>query len=189
LGGLVARVYAEKYPEETAGIVFVDHAYRVVGPVGTMYPGITLRSPDGSLVTQSGPPGAEGLGPTAFGLSDDSNFSKLSAQDQELHRWFMAKERDQKALQANHEIIPQCFADADAALEKQDHPLGDKPVVDVDTRDSAGAALQKTLLALSTNSKEMVAEKSGHFVIIDRPDVVIDAIQQAVQAARNKARL
>jgi pimeloyl-ACP methyl ester carboxylesterase len=189
LGGLVARVYAERYPEDTAGIVFVDHAIQVAAVAGTIRPGIALRSPDGSLVTKSSPPGTEGLGPIAFGLSDDPNFSKLSAQDQELHRWFMAKERDQKALQANLEIIPQCVADADAALEKRDHPLGDKPVVDVDTPDSAGAALQKTLLALSRNSKEMVAERSGHFVIIDRPDVVIDAIQQAVQSVRNKRPL
>jgi pimeloyl-ACP methyl ester carboxylesterase len=189
LGGLVARVYAERYPEETAGIVFVDHASQVGVPAGEILPGIEVRSLDGSLITKSSPPGTEGLGPIAFGLSDDSNFSKLSAQDQELHRWFMAKERDQKALQANHEIIPQCFADADAALEKRDHPLGDKPVVDVDTPDSAGAALQNTLRALSRNSKEMVAEKSGHFVIIDRPDVVIDAIQQVVQSVRDKRPL
>ncbi|MGB7728500.1 MAG: hypothetical protein WBL50_10735 [Candidatus Acidiferrum sp.] len=53
-------------------------------------------------------------------------------------------------------------------------------------RDSAAAPLQKTLLSLSSNSKEMLADKSGHFVIIDRPDVVIDAIGQVVQSARNK---
>jgi hypothetical protein len=35
----------------------------------------------------------------------------------------------------------------------------------------------------------MIAEKSGHFVIVDRPDVVIDAIHQVVQSVRNKLKL
>lgn len=38
------------------------------------------------------------------------------------------------------------------------------------------------LLRLSKNSKEIVAQNSTHFVIIDRPDVVVDAIKQAVQS-------
>jgi pimeloyl-ACP methyl ester carboxylesterase len=54
---------------------------------------------------------------------------------------------------------------------------------------STHAKLQIELLSLSQNSKEIVAEKSGHFVIIDRPDVVIDAISQVVQSVRNKAKL
>jgi len=49
--------------------------------------------------------------------------------------------------------------------------------------------LQNALLSLSQNSKQIVTEKSGHFVIIDRPDVVIEAIRQVVQSARNKTKL
>jgi hypothetical protein len=125
----------------------------------------------------------------AVGLEDDPNFSKLPAKDRELHSWFMSKERDQKTLQANHEMMPRCFADADAILAKHDHPLGGKPVADVDTPGTARAELQKTLLSISTNSKELFADKSGHFVIIDRPDVVVDAIEQVVRSARNKTPL
>jgi pimeloyl-ACP methyl ester carboxylesterase len=188
LGGLVARVYLGNYPDDLAGMVFVDHAHSVGANIASMRPGITLGPPDGKLV---GPPGKSpgNVGKIAFAMQDDPNFSRLSSQDQELHLWFMAKLRDQKALQANHEMLPLCFADADAMLEKHNHPLGDKPLVDIDTPDSAGAELQKTLLSISTNSKEMVADKSGHFVIIDQPDVVIDAIVQVVRSARNKTPL
>jgi hypothetical protein len=45
------------------------------------------------------------------------------------------------------------------------------------------------LLSLSTNSKQIVAENSGHFIIIDRPDVVIDAIGQVVHSVRNHSKL
>src|SRR5437879_1067960 len=72
------------------------------------------------------------------------------------------------------------------------HPLGDKPLVDVSTDEALGpdyAKLQTELLSLSQNSKQIVAEKSGHFVIIDRPDVVIDAIRQVVQSVRNNSKL
>jgi pimeloyl-ACP methyl ester carboxylesterase len=193
LGALVARVYAGRYPEEVAGMVFVDHAISF-GPVGTQ-PGITLGAngilhgpPDGAAAP-SGSQVANGPRAVSFGFEDDPNFSNLSAKDQELHRWFMGKQRDQKTLQANHEMMPQCFTDADAIVAKPDHPLGDKPVADVDTPGSAGAEIQKTLLSLSTNSKELVADKSGHFVIIDRPDVVNNAIDQVIRSVRNKTPL
>jgi hypothetical protein len=36
--------------------------------------------------------------------------------------------------------------------------------------------------------RAVIAEKSGHFIIIDRPDVVIDAITQVVQSVRKNAK-
>jgi hypothetical protein len=51
------------------------------------------------------------------------------------------------------------------------------------------AELHKKLLSPSTNSKELLAENSGHFIIIDRSDVVIDAIGQVVQSIRNNSKL
>jgi len=41
----------------------------------------------------------------------------------------------------------------------------------------------------SSNSKQLIAENSGHFIVIDRPDVVIDAIKQVVWSVRNKTKL
>ena len=52
---------------------------------------------------------------------------------------------------------------------------------------SMWAGIEFICIALSTNSKEMLAEKSGH--LIDRPDIVIDAIEQVVQSARDKTPL
>lgn len=44
------------------------------------------------------------------------------------------------------------------------------------------AKLQSELLSLSSDSEQAVAKNSGHFVIIDRPDVVVDSIRQVVDA-------
>lgn len=192
LGGLVARVYAGKYPDETAGLVFVDHASAFFAII---VPGV---APDngGKIIpprVETPPPPTAAAAPTLLpgkpmGIEDDPNFGKLPTRDRELHLWFMAQSRNQKALQANHLIVPDCFAEADAIVKEHSQPLGDKPLVDVDTNQSA-LELQKRLLSLSRNSKEMAADNSGHFVIIDRPDVVIDAISQVVRSARSKTPL
>ena len=87
-------------------------------------------------------------------------------------------------------MTPECVAEADAIARKHSHALGDKPLVDITTVDSARATqLHTKLLSLSQNSKQVIAEKSGHFIIIDRPDVVVDAISQVVQSVRKNAKL
>jgi len=88
--------------------------------------------------------------------------------------------------------MPGCVEEADAILKEHVHPLGDKPLINLSidkNRNLAYVELQSRLLSLSQNSKEMVAENSSHLVIIDRPDIVIDAIRQVVQSARDKTKL
>ena len=189
LGGLVARVYAGQYPEEVAGMVFVDHAF-APGP-------LTLSGPptiDAKTLPPTAPPMplSPSGGPVAIGIESDPNFSKLSDRDRELHLWAMAQSRNQKAMETNHEIMPGCVAAADAISKEHPYLLGDKPLVDISTnefRSPEYEKLQTDLLSLSRNSKETIAEKSGHFVIIDRPDVVIDGVRQVVQSVRNNAKL
>lgn len=177
LGGLVARVYAGQYPDEVAGTVFVDHAF-----------GFPLPPPPGD--SKVSPPPAPPIPTGGMGIESDPNFSKLSARDRELHLWAMAQTRNQTVLRSNIRLVPDCIAKAEALAKE--HPLGDKPLIDVSTdqfRGSDYVKFQGELLSLSQDSKEIIAEKSGHFVIIDRPDVVVDAIRQVVQSVRNNTEL
>ena len=191
LGALVARVYAGQYPDEVAGLVFVDHA-AFMPRSGTLNPPPSDAKvlPPAPYPMPSNPSGGRGV---AIGIEGDPNFSKLSDRDRELHLWAIAQPRNQKAMETNHEIMPGCVAAADAISKGHPHSLGDKPVVDVRTtnefRSQEYEKLQTDLLSLSRNSKELIAEKSGHFVIIDRPDVVIDGVRQAVRSARNNTKL
>jgi len=126
------------------------------------------------------------------GIESDPNFNKLSSRDRELHLWAMSQTRNQMALQSNHEMMPECVAKADAISKEHSHPLGNKPLVDVSTDEALGAdyiKLQTDLLSLSQNSKQIIAKNSGHFIIVDRPDVVIDAISQVVRSVRSNAKL
>lgn len=190
LGGLVARVYAGQYPDEIAGMVFVDHAFAE----GTL----TFSGPPPSSDAKALPPTAPPMllspsgGPVTIGIESDPNFSKLSDRDRELHLWAMSEPRTQKSMQGHPDMMPSCIEEANTFLKKQKYPLGEKPLIDVSTdelRSPPYVNLQNTLLSLSRNSKEMIAEKSGHFVIIDRPDVVIDGVRQLVQSVRNKTKL
>jgi pimeloyl-ACP methyl ester carboxylesterase len=192
LGGLVARLYAGRYPDEVAGMVFVDHAYyssamsHLTVPSDAKVPPTSLP-PQEPLILSPGSPG-----PVAIGMESDPNFTKLPSRDQELHLWAMSQARDQAALQNNSLVGRECATQADAITNEHSHLLGDKPLVDVSTNENHSpeyAKLQSELLSLSQNSKQIVAENSGHFVIIDRPDVVIDAISQVVQSVRKNAKL
>jgi pimeloyl-ACP methyl ester carboxylesterase len=197
LGALVARLYAGQYPNEVAGVVFVDHAFSMINrrppPVG------------GSASPPPMPPPPPGGPRIMISTEDDPNFSKLSAQDRKLHLWATTQVRGKASSpESPLDMLQDCVAQADAIIKDQIHPFGDKPLVDV----SAGSApqmsmphpvaeqlrikyaeLQTKLLSLSGNSKQLVAENSGHFIIIDRPDVVIDAISQVVQAVRKNSKL
>ena len=42
------------------------------------------------------------------------------------------------------------------------------------------------LTAQSSNAKRIVAEKSGHYIHLDQPELVIDAIREVVEAARRR---
>jgi pimeloyl-ACP methyl ester carboxylesterase len=68
--------------------------------------------------------------------------------------------------------------------------LGNLPlaVVSRDTKksDAAWERMQTDLAGLSSNSRHVIAEESGHAVMWDRPDVVIAAIREVVEKTRKR---
>jgi pimeloyl-ACP methyl ester carboxylesterase len=181
IGGLVARLYAARNPDEVAGIVIVDHAFLDThsdparADVPTQMPGV------------DSPPVLIYREPIALDMEDDRNFSKLPLRDQELHRWALSI----NSLRPTPEMAAECFSEVDQATGKLSFPLGDKPVAVVSTSyDSARyRQLQNDLLLLSRNSKHYIAESSTHMVIIDQPETVIQAIHEVLAAVRHQAKL
>jgi pimeloyl-ACP methyl ester carboxylesterase len=94
--------------------------------------------------------------------------------------------------------------DREIAAERRDFMLGDKPLIVLTATRTAPMprfsddqvaqlrkdhrALQARLPALSRNSKQILVD-SGHFVQLERPDVVIAAVREVVGAARSGGRL
>jgi pimeloyl-ACP methyl ester carboxylesterase len=186
LGALVSRLYASKYPDEVAGMVIVDHAFRLVGPPARP------ASPPGSIGTPNvdrplvAPPA-----PVATGADPDLIFQKLPARDYQLHLWANSLPGHSKIMERNREMNPECVSDAEAASRNQTTPLDNKPLIVLSGSFSLQpyAELQRKLLSLSLNSKHVVAENSAHQIMVDRPDVVISAIRNVVEAAQNHTKL
>jgi pimeloyl-ACP methyl ester carboxylesterase len=177
IGGLVARLYAVKYPDEVAGMVIVDHAF--LNPGGEIPLHNEISRPD-----LDSPPVLLSTTPIILNVEDISHFENLPPRARELHRWAMSL----------HPVLPtvetaeSCVADVDAATRNQARPLGNMPLAVVSTANASPnyPKLQATLLGLSGNSKQFLAEESFHAVEIDQPDVVNRAIREVVDAVRNR---
>ena len=163
LGGFNARLYAHKYPDEVVGLVLVD----------SMHPDQFDRF-------------AQALPPE-------------TPQDPEGLRWFRQSfTRDYKDPTKNPEGFDQLTS------HEQVRPvtsLGDLPMIVLaasefriripDPRFGAYMhnlwhELQKDLARLSSNSKFVAVEDSGHFIQIDQPQVVTDAIRELVEQVRGR---
>ncbi len=180
IGGLVARLYAARYSNEIAGMVLVDHAF-----IDTKHD----TEPDAKAWTGApgldSPPVLISKAPVALDMEDNQNFSKLPPLDQELHRWALGI-----SLRPTPEMAAVCFSEVHAAEAKLPLPLGNKPIAVVSTSYDSPRyrELQRQLLALSRNSKQYVAENSTHMVIIDQPEIVVQAIDDVIAATTSVVR-
>jgi pimeloyl-ACP methyl ester carboxylesterase len=214
LGGMLVRVYANQYPDEVAGLVLVDTAPenslqflngkwvrefesargRPVPPVKEQ-----LEESDRSLVKEE----LEGyrqfrewLGPPKI----EPPFTKLPPHLQELRLWAMSLPEsnvtDYDPFMAEELVI--LFADR----LRREFPLGDKPVVILRRKEQTGLTKEddvkrdqerientQSFLLLSRNSQLVVAEKSGHEIHLDQPELVVNAIRAAVEAVKKGAGL
>jgi pimeloyl-ACP methyl ester carboxylesterase len=170
IGGLVARLFAQEYPSEVAGMVIVDHAFLEVGHG---------KASSASFPSLDTPPVLISSTPITLGIEDDENFSKLPRRDQELHQWAMSID----PMRPTAEMAAECSAVVDDKTQGQRYPLGDRPLIVIRTRNEQPAyqRLQESLLVLSRHSREVLAAKSSHMVIIDEPEAVIESIREVIQ--------
>jgi pimeloyl-ACP methyl ester carboxylesterase len=181
LGALVARLYAAKYPEEVAGMVIAEHAFlgNLVLP--------TTNSPRSAAP----PPPPTGSGNVPAAPPNPAPFQKLPSFDYQLHLWANSLPGVARTMQRNIQMTPECSSDVEEASRNKAIPFSDKPLIVLRTATSMPGYedLQKSLFALSTNSKEVLAENTGHFIMVDRPDLVISAIRDVVEAAQHHTKL
>lgn len=174
IGGLVARLYAARYPSEIAGMVLVDHAFIETGGESAAAKALPKRSDVDT------PPVLISQTPIALDLQDDRNFAKLPEEDQARHRWALSV-----SDRPTPEMAARCFSEV-SEDEPSSFPIGSKPLVVISTNYESlqYAELQRKLLRLSRNSVQLVAQNSTHMVIIDDPEIVVKGIQKVVYAVR-----
>ena len=169
IGAVFARLYALHYPADVAGMVLIDHAgaYRF-SPV------------DAPLAAQPGRSGRD------VSAGEDS-LTRLPPFAQDMHRWVSA--RDASRAATNIPFFNTCIAQVgEAAIA---HTPMAAPLIVIANSALAGLAdyqrAQAGLLALSRNSKALIARTRGHQIPMDDPGIIIEAIRQVVITARNKA--
>ena len=191
-GGTNMQLYASQYPDEVAGMVLVDSALEDLDLLSTTEslqgsPGwIKIYATIGvvRLVNM--------LGPVGYPFSELPSASvaeafAISTSTRQLYEY--ADE-----LSSLRESFEQQLA---APMS-----LGDKPLIvltagplqmqgmglsqeQMDQMDEAHTRTQAALTQGSQNSEQIIAEDSGHYIQMEQPDLVIDAIRQVVDAARD----
>ncbi|HWF11741.1 MAG TPA: alpha/beta hydrolase [Bryobacteraceae bacterium] len=166
-GALFARMYARDYPDEVGGLILIDHAY--IPPARAAAVALTQEGPDS-------PPAVLYAAPIEIGIEDEPGIDKLPAAARELHRWAMSRDPELPTA----ELAAQCSAEIGNAS------LGDVPLVVVSTANDAPgyAELQKSLLALSHRSSQLIAAQSFHSIEISQPEIIIQAIRRVIEATR-----
>ena len=191
-GGMNMRLYANRYPDEVAGLVLVDSTYEEQSSeIQELYEGITQQQ-----IGQFRVVGAlKSLGLLAL-RPENIPDPGLPAEALAQYRAVWATTGHIDTAIAELESMQDSLAEMRAAevTNLGDIPLvvlshGDNPVpflseADNQKLEQAWQAMQTELAAQSSNSKQIVAEDSGHYIQLDQPQLVIDAVREVVGMAQ-----
>lgn len=184
MAGHDVRVYANLYRSEAVGMVLVDASHP---DQENRFPS-ELRNMEGSWQRE-----AEFLEytmpfgiPRLIGLCDDEPVQRAAECN-----WQSAREGV-----AELKSFPESAAQAAATGSLGDVPLAvlshdpDKPSSDLPAdlakpTNEAWEKMQEELAHLSSRGKQTIAKNSSHYIQIDRPEIVIAAIRDVVEQARN----
>ncbi|MCA0353032.1 MAG: alpha/beta hydrolase [Chloroflexi bacterium] len=184
-GGLYVREYAQRYPEQVAGLVLVDSSHEQQ----------RQRQPqlaeDPFAIMRQSMQACDVLAP--FGIirltklfeQSQSTYAKLS---QPAQASITASQYQTSTCSAMDEALAAITQDLNQAQAPQS--LNDLPLV-VLTRGIADStmpvefeqtwdSLQQELAQLSSNSQHQIAETSGHYIHLDQPELVIAAVEWVI---------
>jgi pimeloyl-ACP methyl ester carboxylesterase len=178
LGGLPVRVFVHDYPTEVSGVVLIE----------SMSPGQMTQSP-----TEIKPPApSQSSGVSLPFLLARIGLARLLAgqivnqnQPSGVQSAYIAFSVTPRAVQAWADEgagLPESMAQADAVKT-----FGDLPLIVLSAalnQQTGWQTMQIELLQLSSNSQQMVADKSGHNVEIDQPEAAVAAIVKMVGQLR-----
>jgi len=218
IGGLIARVYGEQYPKEVAGMVLVDPTHedttllyqgklvrvREGAKGAAVPPSQTMRS------SPPKPPAKEDLGQFEFNRKMfgapkiEPPFDKLPETVRAARIYFLSQPpraaagpdfwaEELQAMYLARTKTPFRFGNIPLVVLIPKSEAGDPPPgisADEWKRVNEEKRQQKVELTnLSHNSKLIIAEKSGHHIQLDEPQVVTEAVHLVFDAAWHRTKL
>jgi len=217
LGGLVMRVFADRYPDDTAALVLVDATspdttLSLNGKLVRMRELAKDRPVPEVQTMQTGPP--QRLSEVELKQSANSNkrsgearvrppYDQLPAEMQLLQLW--ASSQPSRVASADNylaEELKQIYEQTQAVP----HPLGNKPLVTIvamradppppgvtqerwEDLVTEKVEQKRGYAELSSNSKIVLAAKAGHHVHLDDPGTVVSAIHLVAVSLRRHTEL
>jgi pimeloyl-ACP methyl ester carboxylesterase len=205
-GGYVNRAFAHLYRDAVVGMVLVDSIHPAEWETLTpeqlrlikmcsRYASITAWLARLGLVrfclarAARGSPRLARAATSAFGFSVASaaqritgEIRKLPASDLAAVRGLWSQPKNFMSLRQYIDALPVSAAQAGAVTSLGDLPL---VVLSGDHHASNYADWQRDLPQLSSRGRQLVASGCGHWIHLERPELVIQAIREVVGAARS----
>jgi len=188
LGGMLVRVYAHNYPDEVVGMVLLDSAHeeqyiRLPGAKNS----ISELVRQFRMLAVLSSTGFMALAPQAIpnqGLPDEvlpqykviwatTGFFKAAAAEMSAMEESTAEVRAMRITSFGS--LPLSVLSAGIY-----YPTPSLSDTENQQFQSEWQTLQTELVALSSDSKQVIAEQSGHTIQFDQPDLVVDAVREMV---------
>jgi pimeloyl-ACP methyl ester carboxylesterase len=192
LGGLHIRVYAANYPQKIAGLVLVDATHpkefeRLPAELKQQMEseikliGVTKILMATGIARLMGvcdqvPPGAESVAP--YVRIQACRAGRMSTIESEYRA--LNLDREQAAQTGPFDQIPVLVLSHDP--NRRDPDMSAELQAKVE---QVSQEMQEDLVHLSKRSQRVVVSRAGHYIQLDRPDVVTDRIRAFVEAMRN----
>jgi len=184
MGGFDVRLYASLYRNEVVGMVLVDSSHpeqqKRLPPELKDLDATWLREQESFEFTMPfGIPRLLGFcGNDAAIRAVDCNFHSVRESVAELKA--ISESAAQTAATGSLGDIPLMVLSHDP-----DTPQPDLPEDLVKPANDAWQQMQEELAQLSSKGKQVIAKNSGHYIQLDRPDLVIKAVRSVVDQARD----
>lgn len=209
-GGVLVRLFTSTYPNEVSGMVLVDggriNPMRLVDGKLVSLPDVAKGTPipsvrtDNPLRDENIPAAArqqiEIGAQQAAKTANQPPRDKLPPDAQRMRTWALAQVKHYVAYGPGAmQMEAEELALMVAAERENPQPLKDKPLIvltagrnefraDEQSLEDDRLKNQAGLVRLSSNGKQIVVRESGHHIHIEQPDVVVQAIRDALASVR-----
>jgi pimeloyl-ACP methyl ester carboxylesterase len=204
-GGLIVRLYQSTYPKDVAGIVLVeagaDNPWRMLGDgrlvraselaTGRPIPDVKMSGP---LRASDIPPQAvaqmRAAGAKLVAVANEAPRNKLPDSAQQMRTWAFTTLKHWAT--SDNPFEPEELVGLMKDRAARAYPLGDLPLIVItrgigeDTGPDSKTYAEdhrrdhETIAKMSRLGKVIVAEKSGHHVQLEQPELVVQAIRQVI---------
>lgn len=204
--GMYARVFADRYFDEVAGMVLVEPSHEdqsvrgwAIGAPGQQAKWDAFLKEYSACITDA-KQGQLVRGTPAYKKCVGDPDPRFSRAINEAQAQYAATERWQVAAASERQSVFYASADQTRATRKH---FGDMPIIvlthspypkakdetqqERNERTLLWESLHLDIAAMSTRGVNEIVPNSGHYIQYDHPQVVIDAVEQAVSIARQQS--